>query len=200
MEGPVGGFYWFPLLVARLLEQVVHDLHVASREYVNIIELVEFHRMIEHELAGSIGAASSHSAVRSHIRYSERESNELKAIYHHIATGIKGGEEQAIVNQDRDQAIDLLQSRITVLEQDVSERDATIEVLRDKLDERYEEVFRYRMETQRLQNTLNQLADTSDEVEAEQDLEEENRQLKQMYADLSLKLQSLHGRNEDSKD
>ena len=184
----------------RLLEQVVHDLHVASREFVNIIELVEFHRMVEHELAGSIGAASSHSAVRSHIRYSERESNELKAIYHHIATGIKGGEEQAIVNQDRDQAIDLLQSRITVLEQDVSERDATIEVLRDKLDERYEEVFRYRMETQRLQNTLNQLADTSDEIEAEQDLEEENRQLKQMYADLSLKLQSLHGRDEDNKD
>lgn len=189
-----------------LLLQVLHDLRINSRKQLNIIELVEFHRMVEHELAGSIGAASSHSAIQAYIRYSEQESNDLKALYHHLASEIKNRDASGLGQQERDQTIDLLQSRIALLESDISEKERLIEILRDKLDSQYEEVFRYRVENQKYreaheryeQERKTLLASTPME---RSELEEENRRLKMLYAELSLenkRLQKVLGMNNGS--
>jgi hypothetical protein len=134
---------------------IAEDLQVLGQTHITIIELIEFHRMLEHLLAGSIGAASAHSALEQTIRYTERESSDLKALYSHIVNEL--GTQS--ITQEKDDKEDLLpngfgmlsdlQSQIDTLENTVSGQQKEILVLETKLEDRYEEIFKYRMETQR---------------------------------------------------
>ncbi len=150
---------------------IAEDLQVLGKPHITIIELIEFHRMLEHLLAGSIGAASAHSALEQTIRYSERESSDLKALYSHIVNELGT---QSIANDKEDEEDDLLpngfgmlsslQSQIDTLEATVSQQQKEIEMLEAKLEARYEEIFKYRMESQQanqendeLRGQLNQL-------------------------------------------
>ncbi|MEH6578570.1 MAG: hypothetical protein V7731_16025 [Amphritea sp.] len=177
--------------VTVVLQQIMKDLHVSNKKQINIIELVEFHRMIEHELAGSIGAASSHSAMQSYVQYSVKESNELKAIYHHISTELKSTDTQTIGKHDRDKTIDVLQTRIAVLESEIAEREEEIETLHNSLDERYVEIHHLRLQTQKNQQPSDQQLNRQNANRSLSELEQENERLKQMYAELSLDVQRL---------
>ncbi|SIT00221.1 sodium:solute symporter family protein [Neptunomonas antarctica] len=140
---------------------IAEDLQVLGKAYITIIELIEFHRMIEHLLAGSIGAASAHSALEQTIRYSERESSDLKALYSHIVNELST---QSVVqkqgNEDADDDDDhlpngfgmlsSLQSQIDTLEATITAQQQEIVLLETKLDTRYEEIFKYRTESQRI--------------------------------------------------
>lgn len=143
------------------IDTIAEDLQVKNKSNVTIIELVEFHRMIEHVLAGSIGAASAHQAIENTIHYTAREEADLKALYSHIVTELKVTDKEA----DKLEAengnsgfgfIEDLQAQIDELEETVKTQKAAISTLEDKLDQRYEEIFKYRMETQKIQNN-NQL-------------------------------------------
>lgn len=150
---------------------IAEDLQVLGKPHITIIELIEFHRMLEHLLAGSIGAASAHSAIEQTIRYSDRESSDLKALYSHIynelstksvAQGIEDEEDDLLPNGFG--MLSSLQSQIDTLESTVSQQQKEIESLEAKLEARYEEIFKYRMETQKanqendeLRGQLNQL-------------------------------------------
>ena len=112
--------------------------------------------MLEHLLAGSIGAASAHSALEQAIRYSERESSDLKALYSHIVNELGT---QGVTQEIDDEEDDLLpngfgmlsnlQSQIDTLEETVKGQQNEIAVLETKLEDRYEEIFKYRMQAQR---------------------------------------------------
>lgn len=71
------------------VQTIAEDLQVLEKPKITIIELVEFHRMVEHVLAGSIGSASAHQAIENTIRYNSREESDLKALYSHIVTELQ---------------------------------------------------------------------------------------------------------------
>ena len=139
------------------INTIAEDLQVKNKSKVTIIELVEFHRMIEHVLAGSIGAASAHKAIENTINYTAREEADLKALYSHIVTELKVTDKDAD-KLDTDKAntgfgfIEDLQAQIDDLEETVKNQKATISALEDKLDQRYQEIFKYRIESQKIQS------------------------------------------------
>ncbi|MEH6577205.1 MAG: hypothetical protein V7731_09005 [Amphritea sp.] len=49
------------------IAMMLDDLQVKEKPHLTIIELVEFHRLLENILAGSLGAASAHRAIISSI-------------------------------------------------------------------------------------------------------------------------------------
>ncbi|GGK70317.1 hypothetical protein [Amphritea balenae] len=172
----------------RLL-QIETDLHIQTKKSINIIELVEYHRMIEHELAGSIGAASSHSAVKSHLCYSNREASELQAIYHHISHELREAGQSG--SSDKDRTIDVLHSQIAELERTISTQQHEIEQLLDRLDGHYEQIHQHRLQAQQYRDSLEQLKARQTGRE-KNELEQENKRLKLLYAELSLKLDQLN--------
>ena len=135
---------------------IAEDLQVHGQTHITIIELIEFHRMLEHLLAGSIGAASAHSALEQTIRYSERESGDLKALHSHIVNEL--GTQSLAKNKNDDFEDSLpngfgmlsdLQAQIDTLEETVYNQQEEITTLESKLENRHEEIFKYRMEAQR---------------------------------------------------
>ena len=171
-----------------LLEQIENDLHIDNKKTINIIELVEYHRMIEHELAGSIGAASSHSAIKSQLCYSNREANELQAIYHHISRELSTPAPAR--RSDRRKADSAMQVQVRELANTVASQQQEIEALLDRLDQRYEEIHKYRMQAQQYRDSLEQLKARQSGRDTTE-LEQENKRLKMLYAEQSLQLDRL---------
>lgn len=139
------------------INTIADDLQVLEKNQITIIELVEFHRMVEHVLAGSIGAASAHTAIENTIRYTSREQSDLKALYSHIVTELnQTAEKPEASTQDSSEGgygyglIEDLQNQIDDLEDKVSSQQETITELEGKLEARYEEIFRYRVESQKV--------------------------------------------------
>ncbi|MBY4677879.1 hypothetical protein [Marinobacterium arenosum] len=139
---------------SRSVQTIAEDLQVSGKDRVTIIELVEFHRMVEHVLAGSIGAAGAHSAMENSIRYNERESADLKALYSHIVSELNVPTiEQETIRSGAEEGgfglIEELQAKIDALQATARQQEEKIAGLEQKLEQRYEEVFRYRIEAQK---------------------------------------------------
>ena len=133
--------------------RITDDLQVSGKPYLTIIELMEFHRMLEHVLAGSIGSASAHAAIEERINYAEREEADLKALYSHIVNELQGQvrQEQAPdSNVGGYQFLDEMQTQIDDLEATISRQKKQIAELEARLEARYEEIFTHRMEAQKL--------------------------------------------------
>ncbi|WP_286239306.1 sodium:solute symporter family protein [Neptuniibacter halophilus] len=135
------------------VQTIAEDLQVLEKPKITIIELVEFHRMVEHVLAGSIGSASAHQAIENTIRYNSREESDLKALYSHIVTELQTTEKDSTSSHSNDHTgyglIAELQTQIDSLEEEVSQQQKIIQKMEVKLEARYEEIFRYRMEAQK---------------------------------------------------
>ncbi|UTW02011.1 hypothetical protein KDX31_11640 [Amphritea atlantica] len=139
------------------LLQITEDLQVTGKSHIAIIELLEFHRMLEHLLAGSIGAASAHKAMESNIRYNTREATDLKALYSHLVVELNQqrmpGHENLNDPETDSQSYGLinnLQNKIKKHEQTISMQNKQIEDLEARLEARYQEIFRTRLETQKV--------------------------------------------------
>ncbi|MCW8883967.1 MAG: hypothetical protein OQK12_01775 [Motiliproteus sp.] len=139
--------------VARITE----DLAVNYKEQITIIELVEFHRMLEHALAGAIGAASAHNAIENTIKYTEQETKDLKAVYSHILSELHGQGEAnpAVVDpqleeENRYSFIENLQKTIDEQTAELTEQKQALEKaieLRDRSDQK---LFDQRLVNQKL--------------------------------------------------
>ncbi|MDO6563827.1 sodium:solute symporter family protein [Amphritea sp. 1_MG-2023] len=136
------------------LTQMTEDLQVSRKSHIAIIELLEFHRMLEHTLAGSIGSASAHKAVESNIRYNERESADLKALYKHLVTELNQHPEDAqqthATGMQNYGLINSLQNKVKKYEHIIGLQDKRIAGLTSKLEARDKDIFRYRLETQKV--------------------------------------------------
>ncbi len=135
------------------IETIADDLQVKDKAKITIIELVEFHRMVEHVLAGSIGAASAHRAMDNAIRYNNREEADLKALYSHIVCELQTTERETQDDWDGEHTgyglIEELQTQIDELEDQVVRQQLTLDELEQKLESRYQEIFDYRMQAQK---------------------------------------------------
>ncbi|MCO4759115.1 MAG: hypothetical protein KC477_13930 [Oceanospirillaceae bacterium] len=137
------------------VHNIADDLQVLDKSHITIIELVEFHRMLEHVLAGSIGSAGAHSAMESRIRYSDKEAADLQAVFSHIVSELQspGIVPDVVPNKDIDTGsfglIEDLQAQIDKLQIRLQQKDGELTSLEQKLDERYEDIFKYRMEIQK---------------------------------------------------
>lgn len=133
--------------------RITDDLQVSGKSHLTIIELMEFHRMLEHVLGGSIGSASAHSAIEDRIHYTEREAADLKALYSHIVNELQG-QVRVDVSDDNNvggyQFLDEMQTQLDELESTISEQKKQIASLESRLEARYEEIFKHRMEAQKL--------------------------------------------------
>jgi flagellar biosynthesis chaperone FliJ len=131
--------------------------------------------MVEHVLAGSIGAASAHQAIEKTIRYNTREESDLKALYSHIVSELQTTEKESASDSASASGgygyglIEDLQSQIDELEDKVKNQSSTINILEAKLDARYEEIFKYRMEAQKARQDNEVLQDELKLILSKQD-------------------------------
>lgn len=133
------------------IARISDDLGVTRKSYITIIELMEFHRMLEQVLAGSIGAATAHSVMEERINYSDREAADLQALYSHIAGELQG--QMRAEGADTGSSymfLDQMQRQIDELELKATRQERQINELQEKLDQRYEDIFRFRMDAQKL--------------------------------------------------
>ena len=112
-------------------EEVIGDcLRAAAidgRSQISIMELADFHAEVEKRLAGSIGAASAHDAVRKGIELSEWEASGLSEIYARILTDLRVTPEELRERIDFYREREkLLASHAGELEQKVKELDRQI--------------------------------------------------------------------------
>ncbi|MEH6624930.1 MAG: sodium:solute symporter [Motiliproteus sp.] len=116
------------------ITRITEDLAIAHKEHITIIELVEFHRMLEHVLAGSIGAASAHKAIENRIKYTEQETKDLKAVYSHILSELHGqGETVEGTNRPSDDG-DSRYSFIENLQKTIDEQASQLQQQQQALD------------------------------------------------------------------
>lgn len=139
------------------LTQITEDLQVTGKSHIAIIELLEFHRMLEHTLAGSIGSASAHKALENSICYNAREATDLQALYKHLVTELNQHDSREQNNPNNPQGgmqrfglINNLQNKIKKYEHIIKLQDKRLEELDNKLEERSQDIFRYRLETQKV--------------------------------------------------
>jgi Na+/proline symporter len=132
---------------------IAEDLQVRNKPHITIIELVEFHRMVEHVLAGSIGAASAHQAIENTIRYNNREEADLKALYSHIVTELQTTEKESPGQSSSGATgygiIEELQSQIDDLEDTVASQQKQIAHMEKRIEIHHAQAFKYRLETQK---------------------------------------------------
>lgn len=134
-----------------MLQSVCEDLQLGSKSTLTIIELMELHRMIEQRLAGSIGAASAHSAIEEAIDYSEREAADLRSLFSHLASELNA----SVIENDSDgEGIDML-ARLQESNEEQTQKlkslQRRVEQLEETVARQYKEIFDYRVTAQRLQ-------------------------------------------------
>jgi septal ring factor EnvC (AmiA/AmiB activator) len=105
------------------------------------------------------GAASAHSAIESSIHYSDREAADLKALYSHIVSELNAPHLSAAAfnspsaaaqgSADHYGMVSELQRNIEKLEQKIRQQNSEIAQLESKLEQRYADIFRYRIEAQK---------------------------------------------------
>ncbi|SEF71715.1 sodium:solute symporter family transporter [Marinobacterium lutimaris] len=137
--------------VESSLSQLTDDLQVSGKHQITVIELMEFHRMLEHFLAGSIGAAAAHSAISEEIHYNDRESTDLKALYSHLVSEIRPS---LTPDQDNDSdgysLLVELQQQVEALEKEKTEQQEKLIQMEKRLETLFEKNFNLRISEQRL--------------------------------------------------
>lgn len=144
------------------IHRITEDLQVHDKDHISIIELIEFHRMLEHTLTGSIGAASAHNAMENSIRYTSREAADLKSLYSHLVTEMDtrlGNKTQSQEEDTNFGLIDELQRQINQLECKSLSQQQQIERLEMKLEERHQQIFKYRIAAQHAQRDKSLLSE-----------------------------------------
>ncbi|WP_432697549.1 sodium:solute symporter family transporter [Marinobacterium sp. YM272] len=138
------------------VDQIVSLLQGQEKDSITIIELVEFHRLLEARLSGAIGAASAHRVVECCVGYSDREKRDLKALYSHILTELGSSEaadraaRQASEGGGEYSFISELQERIELQKKEIEKHRAELASLKSKFEQCDAELFEQRVANQRL--------------------------------------------------
>ncbi|MFT6914334.1 MAG: Na+/proline symporter [Motiliproteus sp.] len=143
--------------------QITEELRIDGKEQLTIIELLEFHRTLEHALAGSIGAAGAHQALVKAIRYSERETLDFHAIQRQIQHELQDQPENATLEDSLygggsiPSVISKLQNQISQLQQSEAAQQRLLEKFQQRLDKSEEKLFEQRITNQRQLQDLEEL-------------------------------------------
>lgn len=137
-----------------IINIIADDLQVSDKDKISIIELLEFHRMLEHALTGCVGSSSAHAAMEYHVRYSSREAQDLQTLYSQLVAEVDNSQFHSLENtaeQNNLNILEDLQRKIDRLQQQTLEQDTKIEQLERKLDTSLDKSHSQRIEIQKLQ-------------------------------------------------
>lgn len=137
--------YFSSLYAQELIKDALVHLKLTEKTTINVAELAELHRVVERELAGSVGAAAAHSAMnelRSGV--SVQESQALAKVYARILASMN------MAPSELRRKVDYYQERETLLKQQADE-------LRQKMDALDLEVTERRKAEKALQELNEQL-------------------------------------------
>jgi PAS domain S-box-containing protein len=112
---------------AEIIDHCLCTLEIDKKEEISIIELAELHNEVERHLAGSIGTAAAHHAIRKSAIFSPKEEIELKKAYAEIIAELRltPGDLKDKIDHYRDRE-KLLTLQAGELEEKVRERDDEI--------------------------------------------------------------------------
>ncbi len=153
------------------VQRIAEDLLVSHKDQITIIELVEFHRMLENALSGSIGAASAHNAIEKQIKYSDRETKDLKAVYSHILSELHGqgaatAELPMVNQQDRYSFIEDLQTKMDRQQSLIKEQQRALDKALESRERADQKLFDQRLLNQKLAQEVKALrAQLTEEIE-----------------------------------
>jgi len=123
--------HYFPAERAdEILQQKLSVFNLQLRDRISIMELLELYREVEKELAGSIGSASAHYAVRQSMHFTAEEENELSRVYAEIITNLK------LTPADLKAKIDYYQERESLLSTQAAELSMKVDELNKEVAER----------------------------------------------------------------
>ncbi len=82
--------HYFSEKIARSkIRQITEGMGVLEEQMISPGELLRFHRELERVLAGAIGTAAAHQAMKQHLSYSEVEHGQVSQIYAGILANLK---------------------------------------------------------------------------------------------------------------
>ncbi|HYA12789.1 MAG TPA: ATP-binding protein, partial [Syntrophales bacterium] len=73
----------------EIMEHCLHTLKISEEDRISIVKLAELHNEVEKHLAGSIGTAAAHQAIRKSAIFSQDEEKELKRAYAEIIADLR---------------------------------------------------------------------------------------------------------------
>ncbi|MEH6470691.1 MAG: GAF domain-containing protein [Halopseudomonas sp.] len=71
------------------IRQITEGMGILEKRAISAGELLRFHRELERVLAGSIGTAAAHKAMKQHLSYSEVEHEQVSHVYAAILANLK---------------------------------------------------------------------------------------------------------------
>ena len=127
---------------SEIIKQCLYNLNIDKKIKISVVELAELHNEVEKYLAGSIGTAAAHQAIRKSAIFSQHEERELKKAYAEIIADLR------LTPGDLKDKIDYYRDR---------ERLLTVQALElgKKIQERDEQI----MERKRVENALRKSED-----------------------------------------
>lgn len=138
----------------KSVKHIKDTLQVHDRSSISIIELVEFHRLLENVLAGSIGTAGAHTIMDQRITYSSRETQDLKAIYSHIQSELNSPAASGNTAKPEPgtpySSIEKLQNQLDQKEEALSQKEQELEKALQLRDSSDQKLFEQRLTNQKL--------------------------------------------------
>ncbi len=83
------GQYFSEKIARSKIRQIAEGLGVMEKDSLSAGELLRFHRELERVLAGSVGTAASHKAMKKHLSYSEVEHEQVSQVYASILANLR---------------------------------------------------------------------------------------------------------------
>jgi Na+/proline symporter/signal transduction histidine kinase len=119
--------YFTDQKTSEILDYCIRLLNMEGKSTISILDLTNLHNEVEKYLAGSIGAAAAHLAMRQGTIFTEREEQELSNIFAEILANLKLTPEELQNKIDYYQEREGLLARQAVeLKEKVKERDTEI--------------------------------------------------------------------------
>ncbi len=103
-------YYFTPSKATNITEHCLRSSGIeTSQDHISIVTLMRLHSEVEKFLAGSIGNAAAHNAVRDSLTLTTRESEELSHVYRAILSELR------LTPEEMRKRIDYYQERETLL-------------------------------------------------------------------------------------
>jgi len=92
-----------------LIERCFSSLSISGKKKISVMELAEMQNEAEKLLAGAVGTASAHKAIKEAVIFTPRESKELSTVYAEILASLK------VTPQELKRKVDYYQERAELL-------------------------------------------------------------------------------------
>ncbi|RDE18186.1 GAF domain-containing protein [Motiliproteus coralliicola] len=81
--------YFSEKIARSKIRQISEGMGVIEKDFLSAGELLRFHRELERVLAGSIGTAAAHKAMKKHLSYSKVEHEQVSHVYAGILANLR---------------------------------------------------------------------------------------------------------------